>query len=129
MDKIKLLQALIERYADKNQAKFGREVGISPSMISQYITGHRMLGPAQMRKIEGKLKLPPQWFDLQNPIAALDGLRVEEPVATSAVEADQSIAEVVRLMRGTDDAGRLKALGAVQYALSQHEPASANRAA
>jgi hypothetical protein len=40
---------------------------------------------------------------------------------------DPRIAEVVRLMEETDDAGRHMALGAVKGALAGHRPAKANR--
>lgn len=127
MTRVQLLAELIKRFSDGKAKAFAEKIHSSESMVSQWKNGNRMIGDASCRKIELALKLPAGWFDLKNPIGVLTGVAVE-PAATE-VAPDPQTREVLRLMAETDEQGRLLALGAVRYALSQHRPAKANSAA
>lgn len=67
MDRIELLKHLINTKFAGNKAAFARAIKKPPALISQWISGHRLIGDASARNIESKLKLGLGWFDARNP--------------------------------------------------------------
>ena len=63
MNRIKLLQKLIDDRFDKNQAQFARAIKKSPSQVNQWLNGHRAFGDGSARTVEMKLGLPQGYFD------------------------------------------------------------------
>lgn len=55
---------LIGLIGDQTQAKLGALWEIKPSMLSNYVTGDRGIGPKIARKIESKENLPTGWMDV-----------------------------------------------------------------
>ncbi len=66
MDRAELLKHLIDVKFDGSKAAFARAIKKPPSLISQWISGHRLIGDASARNIESKLKLGLGWFDADN---------------------------------------------------------------
>lgn len=72
MDRAKRLREIIDTRFGGNQAEFSRAVGKSPSLIWQYLNGHRQIGERFAREIERKLRLQNGWLD------GLERLNVED---------------------------------------------------
>ena len=115
MTRALLLRSLIAERFGGNQSHFARAIDRTPAQVNQWLTGHRALGDAGVRTIELALGLTPGYFD--KPLSysrrgALMARQIAEP------SADDIIAEVVSLLRSTDQTGRIMALGAVRAALA-----------
>jgi len=67
MNRIELLKFLIESKFAGNKAAFARAIKKPPALISQWISGHRLIGDASARNIESKLKLGLGWLDAGSP--------------------------------------------------------------
>lgn len=68
MERSTVLKTLIaERFAG-SQADFARAVGKSPSLVWQYLNGHRQIGEKFARDVERKLRLPTGYLD-GSPVA------------------------------------------------------------
>lgn len=63
MDRIIQLRGLIHSRFEGNQASFAKAIGRSPSVIWQYLSGHRRMGEDFARHIERRLGLPRGWMD------------------------------------------------------------------
>lgn len=63
MDRIQLLRALIAEKFDGNQAAFGRAIKRPPSLVNQWLSGHRAFGDASARHVEIALFLGQGYFD------------------------------------------------------------------
>lgn len=114
MDRKAKLQSIIQSRFDGSQAAFAAAINRSPAQVNQWLSGYRAIGDAGARVIELALDLPRGYFDITTPKAARV-LPLPDP---------PEIAEVLRLMRATDDRGRLMALGAVKVALAGHKAES-----
>jgi SOS-response transcriptional repressor LexA len=58
-----LLQQLIDQKFEGNQAAFARFIERAPSMVHQWISGHRNIGDGSARHIEMRFRLPIGWMD------------------------------------------------------------------
>ncbi len=67
MNRIELLKFLIDTKFAGNKAAFARAIKKPPALISQWISGHRLIGDASARNIESKLKLGLGWLDAGSP--------------------------------------------------------------
>lgn len=63
MDRVKKLREIIDTRFGGNQADFSRHIGKSPSLIWQYLNGHRSIGEKFAREVERKVILPRGWMD------------------------------------------------------------------
>jgi len=63
MDRRERLQRLIDEKAEGNQALLSQMISRTPSVVWQYLNGHRVLGEKLARHIEERLRLPPGWLD------------------------------------------------------------------
>jgi phage repressor protein C with HTH and peptisase S24 domain len=63
MDRAKRLREIINSRFGGNQADFARHIGKSPSLVWQYLSGHRMIGEKFAREVESKAILPKGWMD------------------------------------------------------------------
>ncbi len=63
MDRAKRLREIIDTRFGGNQADLARHLGKSPSLIWQYLSGHRMIGEKFARELEQKVVLPKGWMD------------------------------------------------------------------
>ena len=117
MSRALLLKQLIETRFRGSQTAFAKAIKRSPAQVNQWISGHRALGDAGARTIELALHLPPGYFDQPLTYArrgALMAMELTEPGDETV------IAEVVALMRATDERGRLLVLGAARAVLADH---------
>lgn len=79
MDRIELLNYLIDTKFAGNKAAFARAIKKPPALISQWVSGHRLIGDSSARNIELKLNLGLGWFDTGDPNPA----RLPEQTKTS----------------------------------------------
>ena len=63
MERSSILKQLIRDRFDGSQADFARAVGKSPSLVWQYLNGHRQIGEKFAREVERKLLLPTGFLD------------------------------------------------------------------
>ena len=63
MDRVELLNYLIDTKFAGNKAAFARAIKKPAALVSQWISRHRLLGDASARNIETKLNLGLGWFD------------------------------------------------------------------
>lgn len=63
MDRAKRLREIIDTRFGGNQADFARMIGKSPSLVWQYLSGHRQIGEKFAREVERKIILPRGWLD------------------------------------------------------------------
>jgi phage repressor protein C with HTH and peptisase S24 domain len=63
MDRVELLQKLIDERFGGSQAEFARAIKRAPAQVHQWLKGHRALGDAGARGIEMALELPLGYFD------------------------------------------------------------------
>lgn len=122
MDRKAKLQEIIRSRFGGSQADFAAAIKRSPAQVNQWLSGYRAIGDAGARVIELALDLPLGHFD------ATDEAKDQPPNLPKAARVlplpdSPEIAEVLRLMRATDDRGRLMALGAVKSALAGHSAA------
>ena len=79
MDRVKKLKEIIDTRFAGNQADFARHIGKSPSLVWQYLSGHRGIGEKFAREVERKLILPKGWMDgLGLPNSKTEGASVNE---------------------------------------------------
>lgn len=57
------MQELVDTRAEGNQAVFAAMIKRSPSVVWQYLSGHREMGEKLARHIESVLRLPSGWMD------------------------------------------------------------------
>lgn len=101
----------------------------SASQVSQWLNSSpdsrtqkpRTISNASARYIEQQSLKPFGWMD--QPTDAQDQAPPPKTAHVLPLPDPPEIAEVLRLMRATDDRGRLMALGAVKHALADHKPA------
>ena len=102
----------------------------SASQVSQWLNSSpdsrtqkpRTISNASARYIERERGKPFGWMD--QPIEDQNlSMSAAEIVSLAKIDPPE-IVEVLRLMRATDDSGRLMALGAVKGALADHRPAA-----
>ena len=81
MDRVKLLQELIDSRFNGSQAAFARAIKKPPSLVSQWLSKHRGFGDASARHIELELSLGEAYFDgrRNTPMA------VVEPTSDTAI--------------------------------------------
>jgi hypothetical protein len=70
MDRVKLLQDLIDSRFEGSQAAFARAIKKPPSLVSQWLSRHRGFGDASARHIELELSLGEGYFDGRRPAVA-----------------------------------------------------------
>lgn len=118
MDRLKALKRLIEDRFNGKQADFARAIGRSPSLVWQYLNGHRNIGEKFAREVERKLRLKEGWLDAGSVDFDLGGEPYKpgvEPAATgippefNALAAKASPRSYKQLMRIAEAAadGRL----------------------
>lgn len=127
MDRKAKLRALIQSRFRGNQAGFAAAIKRSPAQVNQWLSGHRAIGDAGARIIELALNLPSGYFDSANTLPTEEAPHVSAkaaPILSLPKTDPPEIAEVLRLMRSTDDKGRAMALGAVKGALAGYRAAA-----
>ncbi len=67
MDKLILLQDLIDSRFNGNKAEFARAIKRDASQVTQWLGGYKGFGPGSQRNIEQRLGLPSYYFD--SPLA------------------------------------------------------------
>ena len=63
MDRRARLRRLVNERFGGNQAELARAIGRSPSLVWQYLSGHREIGEKFARHVERCLGLPRFWLD------------------------------------------------------------------
>ena len=66
MDRRVRLRRLVNERFGGNQAELARAVGRSPSLVWQYLSGHREIGEKFARHVERCLGLPRFWLDRED---------------------------------------------------------------
>lgn len=99
------------------------------SLLSQHLSSTRPISLASARAYADALDC--QVADFSPRLAALlEGSQPREGARVKRLpqREDPRIAEVMAIMKATDDEGRIMALAAVKFALKDHKPAKANHA-
>lgn len=113
MNRKDILRRLIDEHDGGNQAEFAKRIGVSPSQLNQWLSGHCKLGDAGARRIELALRLPQGYFD-----------RADNVIHMQAAEPDNgTLDQIIALARSLSPEGRYVALGAL-LTLAQQYPAA-----
>lgn len=79
MSRITQMQKIIDRRFAGNQAAFAKAIKRAPSVVWQYLSGHRDMGEKFAQHIERCARLPKGWMDSDLDI---DGIFAQSPTAT-----------------------------------------------
>ena len=119
-----ILKALIDQDYGRIQARFARAVDRKPSVINQWLSGHRKLDVKASRDMEEKLGLPVGYFQG----ATGQGLKAAEPIAAPYIHPNETTRRIIAMLDETDEAGRGVALFAASQALKEYAASKGNAA-
>jgi hypothetical protein len=111
-----ILKALIDQDYGGVQARFARAVDRKPSVINQWLSGHRKLDVKASRHLEEKLRLPVGYFQG----ATGQVVNIAEPLPAPYIHSNETTRRIITMLDATDEAGRGVALNAVTNALKEY---------
>lgn len=86
MDRVARMREIIDDRFDGVQADFAKAIGRSPSVVWQYLSGHRTIGEKFARHVERKLNLPTNYLDRTSASIAAEMESVQPSIDANVSE-------------------------------------------
>lgn len=122
------LASRVRKAVDERNCKLidlANAAGVKTPSVSDWLNGTtKTLKSATASRAAQFLGVSVLWLaEGVGPMRRADSPEIPNPACVLTLPDPPEIAEVLRLMRATDDRGRLMALGAVKHDLADHKPA------